>query len=145
MHLTTHTDYALRVLIYLALAGDRRATVGGIARAYGISANHLMKVSQHLARAGWITSTRGKLGGLTLQRRPEDIVVGQVVRDMEPGFDLAACQADRSACTITPFCRLRGVFDMALDAFLDELDRHTLADLLTPAERHGLEYQLFGG
>lgn len=142
MRLTTHTDYALRVLIYLALAQDRRTTIGDIARAYAISENHLMKVGQHLARSGWVISTRGKGGGLCLARHPEDIVVGEVIRDMEAGFDLAECHADRGACAITPFCKLRTVLADALAAFLGELDRHTLADLLSQDVRSGLERQL---
>lgn len=142
MHLTNHTDYALRMLIYLALAGDRRSTIGAIARAYGISENHLMKVSQHLVRAGWVESTRGRGGGLTLRRRPEDIVVGRVVRDMETGFDMAECHADGDACLIMPYCRLHSVLEEAVDAFLGQLDRHTLADLLPPDASKGLKHRL---
>lgn len=144
MRLTTHTDYAFRVLIYLALAGDRRVPVGDIARAYGISGNHLMKVGQHLSRTGWVTSSRGRGGGLKLLCRPEDIVLGEVIRDMEPGFDLVACQADSNACVITEYCQLRGVLDEALNAFHQKLDRYTLADLIAPGVARDLEQRLFG-
>lgn len=144
MHLTTHTDYAIRVLVYLALAGERRVTIGDIARAYGISENHLMKVGQHLARAGWVVSTRGRRGGISLNPRPENIVLGEVIRDMETGFALVACQADDKDCVISPFCRLRGILDEALDAFLVKLDRYTLADLIASDMRPDLERQLFG-
>lgn len=143
MRLTTHTDYAFRVLIYLALAGDRRVPVGDIARAYGISGNHLMKVGQHLCRTGWVTSSRGRGGGLKLLCRPEDIVLGEVIRDMEPGFDLVACQADSNACVITEYCQLRGVLDEALNAFHRKLDRYTLADLIGPGVARDLEQRLF--
>ena len=44
MHLTLHTDYALRLLMYLGLQADRRSTIEEVARHYGISRNHLMKV-----------------------------------------------------------------------------------------------------
>lgn len=142
MHLTAHTDYALRMLIYLGLAGDRRVTIRDIARAYGISENHLMKVSQHLVRCGWIESARGRGGGLTLNRRPGEIVVGAVVRDMEAGFPIAECHANPETCLISPFCRLREVFSDALTAFLDRLDRHTLADLIAADVRPGLERRL---
>ncbi len=142
MHLTTHTDYAFRVLFYLAVAGDRRVTVGDIARAYGISENHLMKVSQHLVHTGWVKSVRGRRGGLHLQKRPETIIVGNVVRDMEGGFDLVACQADPDNCLITPFCRLKSVVGEALEAFLGYLDGKTLADLLTPGTVKDLERRL---
>lgn len=143
MHLTIHTDYALRVLVYLALAGEKRVTIGDIARAYGISENHLMKVGQHLARSGWIEATRGRHGGVSLGCRPENVALGDVVRDMESSFELVPCQGDGDSCAITPFCRFRGILEVALEAFLGELDRHTLADLLADDVRPGLESRLF--
>lgn len=143
MHLTTHTDYALRVLIYLALAGERRGTAGDIARAYGISVNHLMKVCHHLAHGGWVEAKRGRNGGLRLRHSPEDIVIGQVIRDMESGFELVACQGDRCTCTIASHCRLRDMVGRALEAFLGELDRYTLSDLLAADLSAGLERRLF--
>lgn len=143
MHLTTHTDYAIRILIYLALAGERRVTIGDIARAYGISENHLMKVGQHLARKGWVVSVRGRRGGLHLRERPDNVVLGQVIRDMESGFDLVPCQLENGSCAITPFCRLRGILDDSLEAFFGVLDRHTLSDLLSPEAAQGLEQRLF--
>lgn len=143
MRLKAHTDYALRMLIYLALAGDRRSTIGDIARAYDISEHHLMKVSQHLVRCGWVNSVRGKGGGLTLARRPEDVVIGNVVRDMEASFPMAECFGNDGCCVITPFCRLRGLFELALAAFMRELDGQTLAGLLDPSARQGLGRRLF--
>ena len=66
MRLTVFTDYALRVLIYLALDPERRVTIRDIADAYGISRNHLMKVVNSLTRAELVEASRGVNGGLTL-------------------------------------------------------------------------------
>ena len=64
MRLTQHTDYALRVLIYLGLKGEALATIQEIAEAYRISNNHLMKVTRNLANCGYVESIRGAGGGL---------------------------------------------------------------------------------
>jgi Rrf2 family nitric oxide-sensitive transcriptional repressor len=130
MRLTTYTDYSLRVLIYLAAAPRSRATIAEIAGAFGISENHLTKVAHGLGREGWLANVRGKGGGLELALPPEHIRIGQVVRLSEGGDLPAACFADRgAACTISPACRLRGIFGEAVDAFYATLDRYTLADL----------------
>lgn len=56
MRLTLHTDYALRTLLYLAVHTNRRVSIKEIARVYGISENHLVKIIHHLGRGGFIDS-----------------------------------------------------------------------------------------
>ena len=133
MRLTVYTDFSLRLLMYLALKGDGLATIAEIANAYGISKNHLMKVAYQLGLAGYVETVRGKGGGLRLARRPQDIVIGEVVRRTEPDMALVPCFApDDASCTIIPSCALRGALSGARDAFLSALDGHTLADLVRP-------------
>lgn len=63
MKLTRHTDYALRVMIYLARPGDGLVSIRQIAGVYGISQNHLMKIVQSLGHAGFVETVRGRHGG----------------------------------------------------------------------------------
>ena len=133
MRLTVYTDFSLRVLMFLALRGDELATIAEIARAYGVSKNHLMKVAYQLGLAGYVETVRGKGGGLRLARQPQDIVLGEVVRRTEPDMSLVPCFApDDVSCAIFPSCALRGALSGARDAFLAALDRYTLADLVRP-------------
>jgi len=132
VRLTAYTDYSLRVLIYLGLRQDRLATIGEISDTYGLSANHLMKIIHNLGKLGYIDTVRGRGGGLRLAGKPEEINLGQLVRQIEPDFAIAECfnPSRHHDCVITPACRLRLVFQKALQAFLDVLDTYTLADLL---------------
>ncbi|KAB1074058.1 Rrf2 family transcriptional regulator [Methylobacterium planeticum] len=129
MRLTRYTDYALRTLIYLGLHEPQQSSIAQIARAYGISENHLTKVVHQLGRLGLVRTSRGRGGGLRLGKPPGEIVVGAVVRQTEDDLALVECFAT-GACAITAPCRLKHVLGEALAAFLAVLDRYTLADLL---------------
>lgn len=134
MRLTRHVDYSLRVLMYLAVNPDGFGTVQQISEAYGISRNHLMKVVQALGRKGYVETMRGKGGGLALKVPPDQVSVGQVVRDMETDLILVECLGSARRCVITSECRLKHLLVTALDAFLEVLDGRTLADLTEEPE-----------
>lgn len=141
MQLTMHTDYALRVLVYLTQKGDELATISEIADFYQISRNHLVKVVHHLASKGFIQTTRGKHGGMRLARAPELISVGEVVRRMEPNFDIVECfSGSTPPCTVTPVCALKEVLYRATNEFLGLLDRYTLADAIAKTDKVGVVF-----
>jgi Rrf2 family nitric oxide-sensitive transcriptional repressor len=134
MRLTEFTDHALRLLMYLGAHRGRMATIDEVALQYGISRNHLAKVVNELAATGLIQTVRGRSGGIWLAREPGDIRLGEVVRQTEPNFHMAQCfGATAGACPFSPDCRLRESLAHATRAYLDELNRLSLADLLPPA------------
>ncbi|QYE33422.1 MULTISPECIES: RrF2 family transcriptional regulator [Sphingosinicellaceae] len=133
MRLTVYSDYSLRMLMYLALRPERLATIEEIASAYGISRAHLMKVAHQLGQMGFVSTVRGKGGGLRLAREPITIGLGDVVRHTEPDFALVPCLSPGDgSCVIQPSCVLRHAIEQARDAFLSVLDCYTLADLTRP-------------
>ena len=132
MRLARMTDYAIRLLIYLAQRPERLCTINEVASAYGISETHLMKITHQLALAGWLQTTRGKGGGIRLGKPPADILLGAVVRTMEPDFFIVECFATGNTCTLTGNCELTGIMDGALRSFMQYLDQHSLADVLPP-------------
>lgn len=133
MRLTTFSDYTMRVLIYLGLQHDRLVTISEIAKAYGISENHLMKVVHQLAVHGHIETVRGKGGGLRLRRAPDQINLGAIVHETET-TSLLECMDAENVCRIQPACKLMGILQEAQDALYAVLDKYTLADLLHKEE-----------
>ena len=130
MKLTLHTDYALRMLIFLAVHDEKSVTVAHVAATYGLSRNHLLKVAHNLGRLGYVKTTRGRAGGIALTRAPRDINIGAVVRAAEDNLALVECLSEEGgACVITPACRLKGVVRKGVEAFLAVFDEYTLADL----------------
>jgi Rrf2 family nitric oxide-sensitive transcriptional repressor len=129
VRLTTFSDYALRVLLYAATAGDRLITIEETAKVYGISRAHLMKVVNALTRTGYLKAVRGRSGGLLLDRRPEDIRLGEVIRLVESDFALVECFAPDNQCILTARCGLPKILNEALNAFIKTFDRYTLSDI----------------
>lgn len=140
MRVTRYTDYALRVLIYLAVIPTRLSTIQEIADHYAISKNHLMKVVQQLNSLGYVDAIRGKNGGLLLGRSAEQINLGEVIRMTERSSStaLVECFSVENQCVISPNCHLKRVLAEALQQFLATLDRYTLADIVTPEQRPAL-------
>ncbi|MEQ8479599.1 MAG: Rrf2 family transcriptional regulator [Hoeflea sp.] len=128
MRLTLHTDYAFRVLMALARAPDRVQSVDDLAREFGVSKNHLMKVAQNLTAGGFVATVRGRNGGLRLARPPADINLKAVAMHMEPDFHIAGCFAAEN-CSFLPACGLKGVLGQARLAFLQTLAKHDLASI----------------
>ena len=138
MRLSEYTDYTLRVLMYCAVHPDRQVTIAELAEQHGVSKNHLMKIVNDLARQGVLETTRGRGGGLRLLKTPAEIRVGDVVRRAETDFRLVECFDSRTnACSLTPSCRLKGLFRAALEAYFKELDVATLADIAGPLRGPG--------
>lgn len=130
MHLTTYSDYSMRVLVYLCLQREGLVTIADIAKAYDISENHLMKVVHHLALDGYIETVRGKGGGMRLAREPEYINLGELLRRTEGDHGLLACTDGISNCCIQPACNLVEILREAHNALFAVLEKYTLADLV---------------
>lgn len=143
MQLNQQTDYALRVLMLLAEEAKRAKqhglpdeprllTIREIADFHAISRNHLMKVVNALVDHEFVYAQRGRNGGLRLGSKGADVRVGDVVRAMEGSWRLVECfdaETGRNQCRLKGHCRLQGALGLALKAFLEHLDRYTLADI----------------
>jgi len=134
MKLNQYTDYSLRVLIYLAVKEketDSLSTIRQISEIYNVSKNHLVKVVHRLSTLSYLTTTTGKTGGIRLAKKPSEINIGQIIREMESSMDIVECfNRTDQPCIITGNCFLTGVLKNALKAFMDELSKYTLEDLI---------------
>jgi Rrf2 family nitric oxide-sensitive transcriptional repressor len=133
MRLTSFTDFGLRALMRLAADPERLFTTEEIARAFGISRNHLKKIIGELSTAGIVATRRGANGGFRLARAADDVTLGEIVRLLEARSALVECfRLDGGDCSLTPGCRLKARLSAAREAFLEELDRTSLAECAYP-------------
>jgi Rrf2 family nitric oxide-sensitive transcriptional repressor len=150
MRMTLQTDYALRVLIYLAIRDPQPNTVHDVAESYGISRNHLLKIVLKLRDMGLVATTRGRSGGIHLAVTPRDVNVGEVIRALGDEFPVVECmKSSGGVCVLSPICRLKGIVREALGAYLSVFDKYTLHDLVANREELasvlGAYKQLAGG
>jgi Rrf2 family nitric oxide-sensitive transcriptional repressor len=132
MQLDKFTDYALRILITLAVRAPARVPTSQIALLYNLSEHHLSKVATQLVAEGFATSERGRSGGLTRGRSADQISIGDVVRAMKRNDPVVECFGTNKSCLILPACGLRGPLAQAQEAFFATLDGYTLADVVQP-------------
>ena len=138
MRLTVYSDYAIRLLLYLGLKQGGLATIQDISKAYGISRNHLMKITHRLGRAGFVETVRGRGGGIRLSKSALQSTLGDLVRETEDDFQLVECfDAETSTCVIRDKCYVQPIMAEALAAYMAVLDRYTLGEVIA-AHRRGL-------
>ena len=140
MQLTLHADYALRVLLYLGShSAGHVATTRQISRSYGISNDHLVRVVRTLKEKGLVRVTPGRAGGISLAKEAHQIRLGDVVQQVESNLRLVECfDLKTNTCPIVAACDLKPILAQALDAFLQVLNKHTVADILEDRRRNRL-------
>ena len=134
MQLTRHTDFSLRVLIYLSLNENQElVTINEISEHFDIIKNHLTKVVNNLSQKGFIQTVRGKNGGLRLAKKINEIKLGDVVQAMEQNLDVIDCS--KPLCPLNNNCELKSILNEAKHSFLKTLNNYTLADLNSKPEK----------
>lgn len=130
MKLTSYSNYSVRVLMIAAARSPSLVTVSEVAKAFGVSHPHLVKCVHQLGQWGYLETMRGAKGGFRLAMAPDSIVIGDVIRLTEAGFDIVECfDARANTCPLIDACKLRGALRKATDAFLSALDALSLADI----------------
>ncbi len=118
--------------MFCALHPDTLVRVEDVSSAYGISKAHLLKAARQLGQLGYLDNVRGRAGGIRLSMAPNRIVIGEVVRHTEGNLELVECfNPDTNTCPLIGVCKLSNLFRAGLRAFLAELDKVTLEDIIS--------------
>lgn len=131
MQLSKFTDYTFRALIYLAMHQEELCTVEQLASTLNVSEHHLKKVIHKLAKTDYVTSIKGRMGGLKLGVAPKEINLGQVLRITEDNLNIVECLNKECVCEfMNTECKLKNVVQRSLDKFIEEFSHYTLEDIL---------------
>lgn len=129
MQLNKFTDYALRLLMYIAQPKEMPYTIAEIAADLHVSQNHLVKIVHFMGKQNWLITTRGKGGGIRLNPQALILPLGEIVRILQRETPIVECNTP--PCVLRSNCGLKGILDQAMEQFYQSLDQYTLADVLS--------------
>lgn len=134
MQLNKFTDYALRILMYIAQPKEMPYTIAELANELQVSENHAMKIVHFMAKQDWLITTRGRGGGIRMNPLTLKIPLGQIVRILQQDSQVVECNAP--PCVLRKNCGLKGILDDAVEQFYASLDQYTLSEVVTPLQGH---------
>ena len=131
MYLSKFTDYGFRILIYLGNNQDRLFTVDELSNTLDLSTHHIKKIIYKLAKHGYISSSKGRNGGIKLGMDSKDINLGELLEITEDNLNIVECfSSDNNTCSINDSCKLKPIINDALNSFKNEFYKYTLYDIL---------------
>lgn len=131
MYLSKFTDYGFRVLIYLGHNPNKLFTIDELSNTLNLSTHHLKKIIYRLAKNGYISSSKGRNGGIKLGIDSKDINLGELLEVTEDNLNIVECfSSDNNTCDLDGNCKLKPIINDALNSFKNEFYKYTLYDIL---------------
>ena len=131
MKMSTRGRYGTRALLDLALHyGQGPVLVKDVAKREGVSQHYLEHLFIQLIAAGFVNSTRGAKGGLTLAKPPAQIRVIEVIEVLEGSPALVQCIDDPNSCARSGICVTRDLWADIKTAMSGVLEATTFQDLV---------------
>jgi Rrf2 family protein len=143
MRLSTQSRYGVRAIFDIAYHSEGLETqVKDISRRQGISARYIEQIFQKLKKAGIIGSKRGPSGGYFLNKKPEEISIGEVVRVTEGSINPVVCldrKSSKPLCDRLEECVTRVIWNEAANRLKEYFDSVTIKDLCQMAKEKGIK------
>lgn len=132
MILSTKGRYGLKMMYEFALNyGKGPMSLKEVAQKQRLSETYLEQLIAHLRKAGLVTSVRGAQGGYELSRKPEEITVGVIIRELEGPLAPSECVLDdEPECTNADYCVTRLIWEKIMDSINNVIDSITLNDMI---------------
>ena len=130
MHINLESDYAVRIVQYLAQSNERR-DAQSIADSTCVSLRFTLKIMRKLVAADIVQSFKGAHGGYTLSRPASSITLRQVIEAVEGPYRFSRCVDNGYACNCSSVtaCPFHSVFDDITQMVTQKLDEATFDSL----------------
>ena len=130
MQITRATDYAVRVMIFMAtLPEETRIAAPAVAGGIGAPVSFVSKVLQQLVQRGMVTSHRGAGGGVQLAVDPANVSLLDVVEMVEGPLQINLCLPGEASCDRKSWCGAHPIWADAQTAMKSVLASASIAQL----------------
>lgn len=135
MQLTNTTDYAIRIVCYLAIK-KRRVTTAKLASELKIPESYIPKITKQLKKEKIISASEGTSGGYALAKNPEKISLFDVISCMESTMAISRCLEKDGFCSrnYTDCCKVRQVLLDLQNTYNNRLENVKISDIIRPGE-----------
>ena len=144
--MSTQSRYGVRAIFDIAFHSEGLETqVKDISRREGISPRYIEQIFQKLKKGGIIGSKRGPSGGYFLNKKPEEITIGEIIRITEGDINPVLCidsEDSSKSCSRSGECVTQIVWNEAGEKLKKYFDSITIRDLCKMAMEMGIKKEL---
>ncbi len=129
MFLSKTSEYALRILTYMALNSETQFSAQNLFKELDIPKRYLMRLLTVLSKSGFIKATLGRSGGYIFARPLDTIYFAEIINSVEDIQSFEGCVLGNAVCPVDKPCALHQIWEKPKQAFLETIKTTTLADL----------------
>ena len=131
LRLSTKSQYGVRAMFEIANRyHSGPVTIKEISESQSVSVAYLEQILNTLRKAGIIRSVKGPGGGYVLNKAPEHVSIGAILRELDGPVAITSCLDPKEGCLRIDGCVTHLLWKSLgekIEAFLDNM---TLQDLL---------------
>ena len=135
MQLKNSTDYAIRIVCYLA-AQERMVSTSELSRKLNVSANYVPKIAKKLKNAKIVTACEGTNGGYMLAKQPENISLMEIISCVEETMAINRCLEEDRFCSrnLEDTCKIHKILLSLQNTYNNKLESVKVSDIIRPGE-----------
>ena len=135
MQLTSTTDYAIRIVCYLA-AQRQMISTSELSQELSVPASYIPKITKKLKQAGIIKACEGIKGGYQIAKQPENISLRDVISCTESTMAISRCLEKEGGCSknYIACCKVHQILLDLQNIYNNRLESVKISDIIRPGK-----------
>ena len=135
MQLTSTTDYAIRIVCYLA-AQRQMISTSELSQELSVPSSYIPKITKKLKQAGIIKACEGTNGGYMLAKQPENISLMKIISCVEETMAINRCLEEDRFCSrnLEDTCKIHKILLSLQNTYNNKLESVKVSDVIRPGE-----------